>query len=154
MESFMLKSLDVTFENNSDIKVFIAQFQPYCKKLLCVVNDKTLKFYTKKEELPKNIKYLNVKINEYYFEDLDTHDIYCIFGKDASTIFYPELNDKSVKDIKDIKDATKDAVKPFIVTYSTIEPKSIIIYHQGKKHETKWINREIEMIESNVFKNI
>lgn len=135
MDQFILKSVDVTFENNTDLKSFVSQFQIHCKKLICIVNDKFLRFYTKKDQLPKHIKYLHGIKNEYYFEDLDTHDIYCIFGKDAANIFYPNLT---------------DIHNPIIVTYSNIEPKSIIIYHD-KKIETKWTNRELEIIESHVF---
>jgi hypothetical protein len=139
-ESFMLKSVDdIVFKNNIDLKQFISQFQIHCKKLLCIVNDKILRFYSKKENLPKNLKYIRMEehnIAEYYFEDLDTNDIYCIFGKNAATIFYPALELKS---------------KPIIVSHSNKEPKAIFIYHHDKKHEIKWSNKEIEIIEIKVF---
>lgn len=140
MDSFTLETIDnVVFKNNSDFKDFIGQFQIHCKKLLCVVNNR-LKFYSRKDEIPKNIKLLEIKnnhnIEEYYFEDLDTHDIYCIFGKNAATTFYPPLIEKPEK-----------PKKPILISYSNKDSKVVYIYHNDKKYEIPWSNKNIEMKE-------
>lgn len=146
MDSFMLK-LNVNFENNVDIKKFISQFQVHCKQLICLINNETIKYYTKREQLPNNTSYLYMKkntVDEYYFKDLDTNDIYCVFGKLAANVFYPNISD-----IIDREGKIKH--KPIMVTYSNIEPKYIIVYHQDKKIDIKWSNREVEIKESLIF---
>jgi len=139
-DSIVLKNVNITIENNTDIKQFISQFQIHCKQLLCVVNDKIIRYYSKKDELPKNIKYLRDNTNEYYFEDLDTQDVYCIYGKISASVFYPILKEKDKE------------IEPIIVTYSNKSPKLIIIYHHNKKTDIKWNNRQVEIKEGDLFK--
>lgn len=139
MDSFTLETIDdVVFKNNSEFKDFIGQFQIHCKKLLCIVNNNKLKFYSRKDEIPKNIKLLEIKnntIDEYYFQDLDTQDIYCLFSKNAACIFYPPLNEKPEK-----------PKKPILISYAK-DSKMVFIYHEDKKYEIPWSNKNIEMKE-------
>jgi len=139
MSSFTLPLVeDVIFKNNCDFTDFISQFQVNCKKLLCIVNNEKLKFFSRKDDIPKNIKYLHMKendIDEYYFQNLETLDIYCIFGKTAANIFYPLL----------------EKPKPILISYSNKDVKTVFIYHDDKKYEFPWYNNIIEIKELNIF---
>lgn len=84
---------DVTFEN------FIGQFQTYCSQLLCVINGTSLRYYNKNNipnEIPTNIRFdykqRREKVSEYYFRDIDDDTLYCVFGREAALIFYPQLD--------------------------------------------------------------
>jgi len=81
---------DITFEN------FIAQFQPFCDKLLCIINGTTLRFYDKTNKFPDNLRYDHKQrrgsLTEYCFRDIDNDNIYCIFGRENAMIFYPNIN--------------------------------------------------------------
>jgi hypothetical protein len=82
---------DVTFEN------FVGQFQAGCPKLLCVVDGTVLRHYDRHGALPKNIRfdYKQVRngIVEYYFRDIGTDSLYCVFGRDPARIFYPRIDE-------------------------------------------------------------
>ena len=80
-----------TFEN------FIGQFQQFCSKLICIIDGTTLRYYDKTEGLPKNIRFdykqRRGKIVEYYFRDIQTESLYCVFGREAAKIFYPRIDE-------------------------------------------------------------
>lgn len=83
-------SQDISFEH------FVGQFQAHCPKLLCVVNGTTLCFHENIKTIPLNIRFdykqRRGDIVEYYFRDLETNMLYCVFGRDAALLFYPNLN--------------------------------------------------------------
>lgn len=84
-------SQEATYEN------FIGQFQQYCSKILCVIDGTNFHFYDKKTSPPpSNIRFdykqIRGTITEYYFRDIDTDTLYCVFGREAATIFYPRMN--------------------------------------------------------------
>jgi len=97
-------SIDINIPDDNNIKIcqgatyenFIGQFQQYCPKLLCIVNGNSLRYYDKTSPLPGNIKYdhkqRNGTITEYYFRDKRDDTIYCVFGREAASIFYPNIN--------------------------------------------------------------
>jgi hypothetical protein len=82
---------DDTFEN------FIGQFQPVCSKLICIIDGTILRYYDKPGSIPKNIRFdykqHKRKITEYYFRDIGTDSLYCVFGRPAALIFYPRLDE-------------------------------------------------------------
>lgn len=88
----------IRFEQGFTFENFISQFQSTALKLLCIVDGTELRFYDKPESLPKNIRFdykqTRNNITEYYFRDIYTETLYCVFGKEAASIFYPRLNEK------------------------------------------------------------
>lgn len=82
---------EVTFEN------FVGQFQPYCAKLLCVIDGTILHYYDKKGPLPTNLRFdykqRRRTLTEYYFRSIDTDTLYCVFGREAARIIYPRIDE-------------------------------------------------------------
>lgn len=82
---------EATFEN------FVGQFQPYCAKLLCVVDGTSLHYYDKTGSVPTNIRFdykqRRGSLTEYYFRDIETDTLYCVFGREYARIFYPRLDE-------------------------------------------------------------
>lgn len=112
----LLENYVVKFEQDASFENFIAQFQEMCPKLLCIVNGTSLRLYDKKspEAFPQNIRFdykqQRGKIIEYYFRDIDTDNLYCVFGRECAKIFYPQLN--------------------------KVDPAKIITYHPPTSHKT------------------
>lgn len=79
-----------TFEN------FIGQFQRFCPKLICIVNGTILRYYDRTSSLPNNIRFdykqRRGTVTEYYFRDNNDDTLYCVFGREAASIFYPRIN--------------------------------------------------------------
>jgi len=82
---------EATFEN------FIGQFQPFCPKLLCVVDGTSLQYYDKKAALPTNIRFDYKQrrglLTEYYFRNIGDDTLYCVFGREAAKLFYPRIDE-------------------------------------------------------------
>lgn len=82
---------EATFEN------FIGQFQLYCPKLLCVIDGTCLRYYDKKGDIPTNLRFdykqRRNSLTEYYFRHIIDDTLYCVFGREAASIFYPRIND-------------------------------------------------------------
>lgn len=117
---------DVTFEN------FVGQFQANCPKLLCVVDGTTLRHYDRHGALPKQIRFDYKQtwngITEYYFRDMNTDSLYCVFGRITARIFYPRLDEVDPDDAcKSVAD-TSVSVAPS--TLDTV-PLHIIIKDSG-----------------------
>lgn len=92
---------DYTFEN------FIGQFQTWCPKILCIVNGVCLRYYDGQQDtIPKNLRFDYKQqrngITEYYFRDIYTNTVYCVFNREAAKIFYPRLDDVESGRIPDI----------------------------------------------------
>ena len=87
----------VQFEQESTFENFIGQFQPFCPKLLCVVDGTCLRYYDKPGTLPSNVRFdykqKRGPSTEYYFRDIGTDSLYCVFGREAAKIFYPRIDD-------------------------------------------------------------
>jgi hypothetical protein len=87
----------VKFEQEATFENFIGQFQLFCSKLLCVVDGTYLRYYNKRNELPTNIRFdykqRRGKLTEYYFRDINTDTLYCVFGRDCAKIFYPRIDE-------------------------------------------------------------
>ncbi len=80
-----------TFEN------FIGQFQINCPKLLCIINGTNLQFYDKEGQFPNDIifdrKLQKDNITQYYFKNIDNNIAYCVFGREAATLFYSHIDE-------------------------------------------------------------
>lgn len=87
----------VKFEQEATFENFIGQFQLFCSKLLCVIDGTYLRYYNKRHELPTKIRFdykqRRGKLTEYYFRDIDTDTLYCVFGRDCAKIFYPRIDE-------------------------------------------------------------
>src|SRR5438067_1372714 len=86
----------IQFEQESTFESFIEQFQPHFPKILCVVNDKYLRYYDKKGPFPHPIRFDHKqrrgKSTNYYFKDIDGPNCYCIFGIENARRIYPRLD--------------------------------------------------------------
>jgi hypothetical protein len=82
---------EATFEN------FIGQFQPYCSKLLCVIDGTILRYYDKMGTFPSNIRFdykqRRGAQTEYYFRNIGDDTLYCVFGRESALIFYPRIDE-------------------------------------------------------------
>jgi hypothetical protein len=82
---------EATFEN------FISQFQLFSTKLLCVIDGTCLRYYDNKGALPTNIRFdykqRRGKLTEYYFRDIGSDTLYCVFGREAAKIMYPRIDE-------------------------------------------------------------
>ena len=130
--------MDIKFENDMDYKRFISQFQASYPKLLCIINDTTLKIFDNPEQLPKNIKYVEMREygheQEYHYLDLDTNTNYCVFGVAAANLFYP------------------NQTTPTIIDYTSKNDDYIIIYKKSKKYTFPNPNKMLEIKKLNIFK--
>lgn len=88
---------NVRFEQEATFENFIGQFQQNCPKLICVINGTNLRYYDKTTPLPNNIRFdykqRRGSLTEYYFRDIDDDTLYCMFGREAATIFYPRIDE-------------------------------------------------------------
>lgn len=122
---------EVTFEN------FVGQFQPYCTKLLCVVDGTSLYYYDKTGPLPTNIRFdykqRRGTLTEYYFRDIETDTLYCVFGYEAARLFYPRID--SV-DPTGAQEMTSSLVQPTKLTKSTtiINPSKPVNKRNSNAH--------------------
>lgn len=87
----------VRFEQDATFENFIGQFQQNCPKLMCVINGTNLRYYDNTTPLPNNIRFdykqRRRSLTEYYFRDIDDDTLYCVFGREAATIFYPRIDE-------------------------------------------------------------
>ena len=102
----------VRFEQEATFENFVGQFQLFCPKLLCVVDGTILRYYDKPGTLPTNIRFdykqRRGPLTEYYFRDIETDTLYCVFGREAAKIFYSRIDEIDPNGIKDmIVDITK-----------------------------------------------
>ena len=88
---------NIQFEQEATFENFIGQFQRDCPKLICVINGTNLRYYDKSTQLPNNIRFdykqRKGTLTEYYFRDINDDTLYCVFGREAATIFYPRINE-------------------------------------------------------------
>lgn len=86
----------VKLTQESTFEHFVAQFQPYTSKLLCVVDGTSLCYYDKSRALPANIRFdykqRRGSVTEYYFRDIDKNTLYCVFGREAARTIYPRID--------------------------------------------------------------
>lgn len=87
----------VRFEQEATFENFIGQFQQNCPKLICVINGTNLRYYDKTTPLPTNIRFdykqRRGSLTEYYFRDIDDDTLYCVFGREAASIFYGRIDE-------------------------------------------------------------
>ena len=85
----------LVLENNMTFQQLVGQLQSESKNLLCVINGQNLFFFKHKQQIPKNIRFDHAqKVRsqiEYYFTDLETRDVYCVFGRKAAELFSPAI---------------------------------------------------------------
>jgi len=116
---------------------FIGQFQSTTDKILCLVNKSKLHLYSDNDEnFPKKIKlshkdHTNNSMTIYHFNDLDTGDTYCLFGKKQVCRFLSNISKKSTNPCK------------FNHINSNINPIT-------NNHLVKMINEEITIIDDNI----
>jgi hypothetical protein len=148
-ESFKLTDIDyININNGTTFARFVSQLQKSCPKLLCMVNDTNLYYYSQKTQLPKNISYVDYKIYdkddlEYYFINNDNNDRYTIFGTTEACVFYPDL-------YKILNLEKKEEEKVKIIEYVGKE-KYIILYHHGDKLKFPFSNKDLSIIEKDIF---
>lgn len=91
--------IEITQDQN--IYNFISQFQLLTNKILCLVNETKLHLYNDDDDdFPKNIKLSHKDRNNnlmtiYHFNDIDTKDKYCLFGKKFVRRFLSAITKKS-----------------------------------------------------------
>lgn len=91
--------IEITQDQN--IYNFISQFQLLTNKILCLVNDNKLHLYNDDDDdFPKKIKLshkdrTNNLMTIYHFNDIDTKDTYCLFGKKTTRRFLSAITKKS-----------------------------------------------------------
>ena len=151
---------DSTFEN------FISQFQVYCPKILCIINNVHLQYYDKNGVIPTNIRYDYKQkrngLTEYYFRDIDNNNLYCVFGRESAIIFYPRIDEfdplnrkrseiiTTINDDKIIKDTNTLSRKPLLQAInpkkeSNLYPNNIIIVDKGKRMQFPNPNYSVEI---------
>lgn len=95
----------IRFDQNESCENFIGQFQPFCSKLLCIINGTYLHYYDNASSLPANIRFdykqQRSNLTEYYFRQCDDNTQYCVFGREAATIFYSNIDNVDPKDINE-----------------------------------------------------
>ena len=144
-ESFKISDIDyLTINQNITLNRLAAQLQKFSNKILCVVNDTTLIFYSRKTHLPKNINFVesksfNINDIEYYF--VNDNDRFTIFGTNEACVFYPPLS-------KILNIEKEDKIK--IIEYVGKE-KNIILYHLGNKLKFPFSNKSLLITEKNIF---
>lgn len=96
----------IEIKQDENIYDFIGQFQSLTKKIICLINKTKLHLYDEDDnDYPKRIKlshkdHSNKSMTIYHFNDIDTKDNYCIFGKEFARKFLNNIekkNDKSNK---------------------------------------------------------
>lgn len=87
-------ALDI--QQDSNFKTVIKTLQKHSPYILCLYNDKELRYYNKKEDYPKvlYISHIPQPKGEYLFED-ESKNTYLIFGKILSTKFAPSATQKT-----------------------------------------------------------
>jgi hypothetical protein len=107
--SFDIKIPDghtVQFTKESTFENFIGQFQPYCPKILCVIDGTNLVYYDKTGSLPDNIRFDYKQrrgiLTEYYFRNIIDDTRYCVFGREAASIFYSRIDEVDPFDVNEL----------------------------------------------------
>lgn len=100
-EGYIVQSnQEATFEN------FIGQFQPYCPKLLCIIDGTTLHYYDKNGKFPTNIRFDYKQrrgiLTEYYFRNIGDDTLYCVFGRESASRFYPRIDEVDPSGISEL----------------------------------------------------
>lgn len=106
----------LTILQNSTMEALVGQLQSYTDKLLCVIDGTTLHYYQTPGQLPKKIRFehkqLRNGIMEYYFRDIRNDNLYCVFGREAAKIFFPEIDQKDPGGISEWNSTASD-IPPF-----------------------------------------
>ena len=86
----------ISFEQDATYPIFLGQFQPYAPMIVCLINNKMLKYYNKNGPFPANIRFDHKEkcgnILNYYFQDINDNTMYCIFTRNMAKLFYPQLS--------------------------------------------------------------
>jgi len=90
--------IEITQDQN--IYDFVSQFQLLTNKILCLINKSKLHLYDDDDDFPKKVKlshkdHSNNLMTIYHFNDLDTKDTYCLFGKEFVRRFLLNITNKS-----------------------------------------------------------
>ena len=91
--------IEITQDQN--IYDFVSQFQLLTSKILCLINKSRLHLYEDDDnDFPKKVKLShkdrsNKLMTIYHFNDLDTKDTYCLFGKQHTRRFLSNISNKS-----------------------------------------------------------
>jgi hypothetical protein len=82
----------VTFQN------FVGQFQKLCPQILYIVDGTILRHYDPDDltAIPKHIRFEYKQghdtFTEYYFRDIYTNQLYCVFNRTIAKTWYPRLD--------------------------------------------------------------
>ncbi len=140
----------IKFNQNASYENFISQFQPFCSKLLCVIDGNRFRYYDTVSSLPNNIRFDHKQRSgnsfEYYFRD--NNSVYCVFGREAASILYPNIDNVDPKDNTEIvsKSIKIESHKPPIV--QIIDTPKMPLFHRNKVSNTP-TNRIITIIDNN-----
>lgn len=144
----------VTFEN------FVGQFQKICPRILYVVDGVSLRHYdptdpTANQSIPKNIRFeykqSHDTFTEYYFRDIYTNQLYCVFNRDIAKTWYPRL------DKVDPPNASPIQLSPISITQTKEIPLNQSTINQSTINQPKEIplnqSKEIPLNQSMINKS-
>jgi hypothetical protein len=121
----------ISLEQDETFEDFIGQFQSFCPKLICIINNKTLRYFDNSKPPPSNVRFDYKqrcgKITEYHFKGINDDTKYCVFGRAAAKIFFPRLEevDRSSGNDSDLIAKDTSEISPG-TTISKIKRRPII----------------------------
>lgn len=102
----LILSNKIEITQDQNIYDFISQFQLLTNKILCLINNSKLHLYEDDDDdFPNNIKLshkdrTNSLMTIYHFNDINTKDNYCLFGKKFARRFLSNATKKSESSCK------------------------------------------------------
>lgn len=82
--------------NDTNFESFMSQFQSHTHLILCIIDGKILRYYSREGPFPSDIVFDRKnkgEPNEYYFKSKETGTQYCVFSRENAVLFYPRLNE-------------------------------------------------------------
>lgn len=132
MNQLKLFNISIKIDQDVNFIQFISQLQEQCQNILSIIeinNIQTLHYYEKKQQLPKNIKFIS-NVNDIYQFCSEDDTKYYIFGWRAAKIFFPSL------------ELTTKKMKPIITEYIS-QYKHKILYDKGKKYKFPYNDKKL-----------
>lgn len=141
---------EVKFTQEATFENFVAQFQPYTSKLLCVVDGTSLRYYDKTRALPGNLRFdykqRRGTLTEYYFRDIDNDTLYCVFGREAARTIYPRINE--VDPVTKSEESHKLLARNIPVEKPV--KSTMTLFHESNPCETRIASKHIVIIDKGI----
>ena len=102
----IILSNKIEMTQDQNIYDFVSQFQLSTNKILCLINKSKLHFYDDNDnDFPKKVKLAhkdrsNNLMTIYHFNDVDTKDVYYLFGKESAQRFLLSITKRSESSCK------------------------------------------------------